>query len=69
LQKFSPLKEKEIFNKIHILFPTVTPPHLNNIAAVPLGIQKFKFVANLEENAKNCHMNRLSFHNKATSKS
>ena len=47
-------KEKEIFNKTHVSFP----PHLKYVAALPWGIKKFKFVANLEENAnKKCHIN------------
>jgi len=42
------------------------PPHLKFVAALPWGILKFKFIANLEENAnKKCHINlinQLSFH-------
>jgi len=51
-------RRKFLINHIHYF-----PSHLKYVDALPLGIQKFKFVANLEENAnKKCHMNQLSVH-------
>ena len=43
-------KEKEISNKLTYYFP----PHLKYVAALPVGIQKFKFVVKLPNKFKTC---------------